>query len=163
LTRLSPERTELPAGKSVKSALNLVFEIRRHVPPDGLARPFLALLLTLRSQVHVLPGQLVRRGVMKRTALIALLVDAVEFCRRGLTTDVLLELRGLSRKLSGRRDRAVAAHVDVALPVFGKLPVGKLEQALITAGLGFRIVARLDFGKRLHHPRVHIEQLCCVL
>ncbi len=45
---------------------------------------------------------------MKRAALIALLMDAVDFCRRGLPTDVLLELRGLSRKLSGRRDRAVA-------------------------------------------------------
>src|SRR5262249_61499100 len=121
------------------------------------ARPFLALLLTLRSQVHVLPCQLVRRGVMKRTALIALLVDAVEFGRRGLTTDVLLELRRLRRKLSARCDRAVAAGVDVALPVFGKLPVGKLEQALVTAGLGSWIVARLDLGKRLHHPHVDVE------
>src|SRR5262249_35371720 len=83
---------------------------------------------------------------MKRTALIALLVDAVEFGRRGLTTDVLLELRRLRRKLSGRCDRAVADVVDVALPVFGKLPVGKLEQALVTAGLGSWIVARLDLG-----------------
>src|SRR5262245_39264567 len=100
---------------------------------------------------------------MKRTALIALLVNAVEFCRRSLPTDVLLELCGLSRKLSGRRDRAVADVVDVALPVFGKLPVGKLEQALISSGPGFRIVARLDLGKRLHHPHVDVEQLCCLL
>jgi hypothetical protein len=66
---------------------------------------------------------------MKRTALIALLVDAIEFCRRGLTTDVAFKLRRLSRKFSGRCDRAVADVVDVALPVFGKLPVRKLEQA----------------------------------
>src|SRR5206468_10599435 len=105
----------------------------------------------LRSQVHVLPCQLLWRGVMKRTALIALLVDAVEFCRRGLTTDVLLELRRLSRKFSGRCDRAVADVIDIALPVFGKLPVGKLEQAFIFAGFGSWIVARLDLGKRLHH------------
>src|SRR5206468_10831788 len=107
--------------------------------------------------------QLVRRSVMKRTALIALLVDAVEFCRRSLTTDVLLELRGLSRKLSGRRDQAVADVIDVAPPVFGKLRVGKLEQALVTAGLGSWIVARLDLGKRFHHPHVDIEQHCCLL
>src|SRR5262245_10582218 len=100
---------------------------------------------------------------MKRTALIALLVDAIDFGRRGPTTDVLLELRGLSRKLSGCRDRAVADVVDVAFPVFGKFPVGKLEQALVSAGPGFRIVARLDLGKRLHHPHVDIEQLCCLL
>src|SRR4029450_1297533 len=160
---LRPERDELPAGQRVNSALDLVFEVPRDVAPDGLARPFLALLLTLGSQIHVLPCELVGRGVMKRTALIALLMDAVEFCRRGLTTDVLLELRRLSRKLSGRRDRAVADVVDVALPVFGKLPVRKLEQALITAGPGFRIVARLDSGKRLHHLHVDIEQHCCLL
>src|SRR4029450_3231729 len=104
---LGPERDELAAGQGVNSALELVFEIRWDVAPDRLARPFLALLLTLRSQVHVLPRQLVRRGIMKRTAVIALLVDAVEFCRRGLTTDVLLELHGLSRKFPGRCDRAV--------------------------------------------------------
>ena len=80
---------------------------------------------------------------MKRAAVIPLLMDAVDFCRRGPATDILLELRGLSGKLSGRRDRAVAYVVDVALPVFGKLPVGKLEQALVFAGLGFRIVAEL--------------------
>jgi hypothetical protein len=81
----------------------------------------------------------------------------------GLPTDVLLELRGLSRKLSGRRDRAVADVVDVALPVFGKLRVGKLEQAFIFAGPSFRIVAGLDLGKRLHHLHVDIEQLCGLL
>ena len=101
--------------------------------------------------------------MMKRTAVIPLLVDAVDFCRRGPATDVLLELRGLSRKLSGRRDRAVAYVVDVALPVFGKLPVGKLEQALVFAGLGFRIVAGLLSWKCLHHLHVDIEQHCCLL
>ena len=80
---------------------------------------------------------------MKRTALIPLLVDAVEFRSRGFAADVLLELLGLSGKLSCRRDRAVADVVDVAMPVFGNFPVGKLEQALVPAGLGFRIVAGL--------------------
>src|SRR5262249_55654619 len=111
----------------------------------------------------VLPCQLLWRVVMKRAAFIALLVDAVEFCRRGPTTDVLLELGGLSRKLSGRRDRAVADVVDVALPIFGKLRVGKLEQALVRTGLCIRIVARLDLGKCLHHLNVDIEQLCRLL
>src|SRR5215472_11068859 len=73
------------------------------------------------------------------------------------------QLCRLSGKLSGRRDRAVADVVDVALPVFGKLPVGKLEQALITAGLSFRIVAGLDLSERFHHPHVDIEKLCCLL
>src|SRR5262249_59671857 len=114
------------------------------VAPDGLARPFRALLLTLRRQVHVLPCQLLWRVVMKRAAFIALLVDAVEFCRRGPPAEVLLELRGLSRKLSGRRDRAVVDVVDVALPIFGKLLVGELEQTLVRTGLCIRIVARLD-------------------
>ena len=80
-----------------------------------------------------------------------------------LCADVLLELLGLSGKLSCRRDRAVADIVDVAMPIFGKFPVGKLEQALVPAGLGFRIVAELDPGKCLHHPRVDIEQRCCLL
>ncbi len=100
---------------------------------------------------------------MKRTALIPLLVDAIDFCRRRLTTDVLFELRSLSRKLSGRRDRAVANVVDVALPVFGKLPVGKLEQALVFSGLGFRIIAGLDLGKCLHHLHIDIEKRCGLL
>src|SRR5262245_51799165 len=74
---LGPERDKLAAGQRLNSTLDRVFEVPRNVAPDRLARPFLALLLTLRSQVHVLPCQLVRRGVMKRTALIALLVDTV--------------------------------------------------------------------------------------
>ena len=69
------------------------------MPQTALRAHAAALLLTLSSQVHVLPCQLVRRGVMKRTALIPLLVDAVDFCRRGRTTDVLLELRGLGCNL----------------------------------------------------------------
>ena len=73
----------------------------------------------------------VRAEIEQAATLFDVLVDAVEFCRRGPTTDVLFKLRGLSRKLSGRRDRAVADVVDVALPVFGKLRVGKLEQALV--------------------------------
>src|SRR5262245_10244777 len=163
LNALGPYRDELPTGETLESALDLVFEVRGDVAPDGLARPCLALLLTLTRQVHVLPCQLLWRGVMKRAALIALLVDTVDFRRRGLSTDVLLELCGLSRKLSGRRDRAVADIVDVALPVFSKLRVGELEQALITAGPGLRIVAGLDLGKRLHHLHVQIEQHCCLL
>src|SRR5262249_55253430 len=139
------------AAQRLNSTLDRVFEVPWNIAPDGPARPFSALLLTLSSQIHVLPCQLLWRVVMKRAAFIALLVDAVEFCRRGLTTDVLLELRGLSRKLSGRRDRAVADVVDVALPIFGKLRVGKLEQALVRTRPCIRIVARLDLGKCLHH------------
>jgi hypothetical protein len=48
--------------------------------------------------------QLVWCGVMKCTALIALLVDTVEFCRRGLTTDVLLELRPLGQKIEAEKN-----------------------------------------------------------
>ena len=76
-----------------------------------------------------MPAAVARRNETR--SLHSLAGGVVEFCRRGPTTDVLLELRGLSRKLSGRRDRAVADVVDVALPIFGKLPVGKLEQALV--------------------------------
>src|ERR1044072_2515262 len=100
LTRSVHSAMNCPLVRASTPPLILFLRSPRDVAPDGLARPCLAPLLTLRSQVHVLPCQLLWRGVMKRTALIALLVDAVEFCRRGLTTDVLLELRGLSRKLS---------------------------------------------------------------
>src|SRR5262245_39084053 len=128
---LGPQRNELTAGQRLNSALELAFDVRRNIAPNGLARPFLALLLTLGRQVHVLPCQLLWRVIVKRAALIPLLVNAVDFRRRGLTTDVLLELLGLSRELSGRRDRAVADVVDVAFPVFAEFPVGKLEQALV--------------------------------
>src|SRR5262245_42702889 len=131
LTRSVQSAMNWPLVSASTPPLNVFFEVPRNVAPDGLARPFRALLLTLSSQVHVLPCQLLGRVVMKRAAFIALLVDAVEFCRSGPTTDVFFKLRGLSRKLSGRRDRAVADVVDVALPVFGKLRVGKLEQALV--------------------------------
>ena len=95
-TRLVHSAMNWPLVSASSPPLILFLRSDGTLPQMALRAHACALLLTLSSQIHVLPCQLLRRVVMKRTALIPLLVDAVDFCRRGLTTKVLFELRGLT-------------------------------------------------------------------